>query len=90
LTSRFRGNAHATSTSPKRQVYAGPAADFGYLDLVEEVRKTSVKADFTYTGVNNFTNLTGFSLHKTAAAESTKCSCQKEVKGNNSCSSGTR
>ncbi|KAI9384793.1 hypothetical protein POPTR_012G110900v4 [Populus trichocarpa] len=51
LTSRLRGNAHATSTSPKRQVYAGPAADFGYLDLVEEVRKTSVKADFTYTGL---------------------------------------
>lgn len=43
----LRGNAHATSTSPKRQVYAGPAADFGYLDLVEEGRKTSVKADFT-------------------------------------------
>ncbi|KAI5569645.1 hypothetical protein BDE02_12G090400 [Populus trichocarpa] len=34
LTSRLRGNAHATSTSPKRQVYVGPAADFGYLDLV--------------------------------------------------------
>ena len=58
--------------------------------ILWQVRKTSVKADFTYTGVNNFTNLTGFSLHKTAAAESTKCSCQKEVKGNNSCSSGTR
>ncbi|KAH8492719.1 hypothetical protein H0E87_022087 [Populus deltoides] len=50
MTSRLRGNAHATSTSPKRQVYAGPAADFGYLDFVEEGRKTSVKADFTYTG----------------------------------------
>ncbi|KAL9335497.1 hypothetical protein Peur_072678 [Populus x canadensis] len=51
MTSRLRGNAHATSTSPKRQVYAGPAADFGYLDFVEEGRKTSVKADFTYTGL---------------------------------------
>lgn len=47
MPSRLRGNAHATSTSPKRQVYAGPAANFGYLDLVEEGRKTSVKADFT-------------------------------------------
>ncbi|KAL3575561.1 hypothetical protein D5086_023662 [Populus alba] len=35
----LRGNAHATSTSPERQVYAGPAVDFGYLDLVEEGRK---------------------------------------------------
>lgn len=47
MPSRLRGNAHATSTSPKQQLYAGPAADFGYLDLVEEGRKTSVKADFT-------------------------------------------
>ncbi|XP_011003570.1 PREDICTED: uncharacterized protein LOC105110279 [Populus euphratica] len=43
MTSRLRGNAHATSTSPERRVHAGPAADFGYLDLVEQGRKTSVK-----------------------------------------------
>ncbi|KAJ6977947.1 hypothetical protein NC653_029751 [Populus alba x Populus x berolinensis] len=34
-------------TSPERQVYAGTSLDFGYLDLVEEGRKTLVKDDFT-------------------------------------------
>ncbi|CAK7336874.1 unnamed protein product [Dovyalis caffra] len=47
MVSRLRGSAtYATSTLPKRQSYAGPGADFGYLDLVEEGSKTSWKTEF--------------------------------------------
>lgn len=48
MANRLRGSAtYATSTLQKMKAYAGPGADFGYLDLIEgESRSTSAKAEF--------------------------------------------